>query len=64
MFAKGSRRKSCSPLSTRCVTGEDGKSSENELDMVTYLCQGSSEMSRLVANKQMNIPVFVCIQEG
>lgn len=34
------------------------------MDTVTYLCQGSSEMSRLVVDKQMNIPMFVCIQEG
>ena len=32
--------------------------------MVTYPHHGSSEKSRLVADEQMSIPSFVCIQEG
>lgn len=64
LFAQGSSHKSCSPASTRYVTGEDGKSSKNKLDVVTYPHHGSSEKSRSVADEQMSIPAFVCIQEG
>lgn len=51
MFAKGSRPKSCSPVSTRCVMGEDGKSFKNKLDRVTYLCVSGQQWDEQVGGR-------------